>query len=460
MPDNEETFDFTPDFQKGFVVMMLFDRTFFPLIMTVEPKSFNSPILRDLATMIRGFFKEYDRAPTVMPESTEFWEVFDTFLGTKKQSNEKVNEYCTVANEIIDIGKKGEIDFKYYRDKMVDFMRYQEVMKAVEQEEIKKHMKRRDYGKILVGIQEAMTIGQNLEDLGIDVYENLEKDLEERHTTLDRSIRGIPTGISYIDYRLGGSGGDSGRGGGICPGETGIIMAFTKGGKTTISANFVREALNQGIDVNHYAFEGGKAAALELYHAMISGIDKRQLKKRRAEVQERYDVFFGREGIGRLRVVNLPVKGTVLDIENHLHQLKAQKGIDPGLLIVDYISLMRPVDRSMKYKERYDLFGQIILEIISLAQRGDYAIWALQQSTRASKGKRTIGLDDVADSMEVMRHVDLILTLNQTKEEEKKKPQVMRIHCPGGRSVESGWTAVVEYDPFTAQIWESKTEAK
>jgi len=458
--DNEETFGFTSDFQKGIVVMMLFDKTFFPLIATaVKPKHFDSPILKDLAVTIIDFVKKYDRTPTVIPESTEFWELFDTFLGTKRFSREKVDEYSDVVIEIIKMGKEEKIDFAYYRDKVVAFAQYQDVKEAMRTAG-EKHLPHGDYGKIVTDVQKAMMIGASLEDLGTDVYEDLEKDLEERHTTLDRSIRGIPTGISQIDYYLGGIEGDPGRQGGICPQETGVIMAFTKGGKTTIAANFTREALNQGIDVVHYSFEGGGAAAKELYHAMISGVDKRQLDKQRIEVKEKYDEFFGRDGIGRLRIKHFLVGSTVRDLESHLHQLKIQKGIDPGLLIIDYIGLMKPADRSVKYKERYDLFGQIVLEIISLAQRGNYAIWALHQSTRASKGKKIIRIDDVADSMDVMRHVDLILTLNQTKEEEESRPEIMRIYAAGGRNVEDKWTVKVEYDRFRAQIRELKTEAK
>lgn len=457
MADNEVAYGFTADFQKEVVAMMLFDKdSFLTNVAVIKPEYFDSPVLRNMVTLIIDFFKKYGEMLT----QTRFLEEMDAFLeGNKRLS---ADEYLNVAVEILQTGK-GEIDFKYTRDKVVDFARYQGVRHEV-LEAGKKRLERRDYAGIVSGIRKAVAIGRDVEDLGTFLHRDLEKRLELRRTKFSRALRGIPTGFSRIDYHLGSA---DGKGGGICPEEVGVIMSPTKRGKTTVAANFTKEALNQGHNVVHYSFESNVRATEEIYDAMITGVDKRDLVKKEMEVRERWNEFFEREGVGELNIKHFPAGGSPWMIENHLYQLGVE-GINPSLLIVDYLGLMRPADRTTKYEAssggRYILFGQIVIELISLAQRGDYAIWLLHQSKgyakkRYEKGGK-ISTEDAADSQEVMRHVDLILTINQTNEEIAMTPQQMRIFAAGGRNVEDGWEELFEYDKYAAQIRECKLEAK
>lgn len=461
MADNEVTYDFTADFQMEVVAMMLFDKnSFLTNVAVIKPKYFDSPVLRDMVTLIIDFFKKYSK----MLSPTRFLEEVDAFLGANKRLS--ANEYLDTAVKILgmEYGADGEkTDFRYTRDKVVDFARYQGVRHAV-MEAGEKRLERRDYGGIVSEIRKAVAIGKDVEDLGTFLHRDLEKRLELRRTKFSRALRGIPTGFSRIDYHLGSA---DGKGGGICPEEVGVIMSPTKRGKTTVAANFTKEALNQGHDVVHYSFESNVRATEEIYDAMITGVDKRDLVKKEREVRERWNEFFEREGVGELNIKHFPAGGTPWMIENHLYQLGVE-GINPSLLIVDYLGLMRPADRTTKYEAssggRYILFGQIVIELISLAQRGNYAIWLLHQSKgyakkRYEKGGK-ISTEDAADSQEVMRHVDLILTINQTSEEINMTPQQMRIFAAGGRNVEDGWEELFDYDKYAAQIKEHKMEAK
>jgi len=452
MPDSEKTFGFIPDFQKMFVVMMLFDKESSPLIPMIEPESFDSPVLKDLVAVIVDFYKEYGRAPAVVPKSTEFWGVFDTFLGEKRIVAEKADKYCDTAIEILEIGKEGEIDFRYYRDKLVEFLQYQKVKKAVGGETLKGHMERRDYGKIVAEIQKAMLVGKNLGDLGIIVNQDWEKRLEDRHTKFNRKLRAIPTGFSAIDNWLGG---------GICPQEMGIIMGYTGTGKTTFIVNIVKGALDRSHDVVHYSFEANELITEEIYDASITGVDKKNLDKERSTVKQLKEDFLNRPGLGRLVIKGFETKGTPQMIESHLHYLKSEKNINPSLIIVDYLGLMKSSDKSVKHESRYTLFGEIMLELKNIAQRGDYAFWILFQSVKGSRYKERVTMEDAADSQEVMRHADLVLTISQTRKEEEMKPhEVIRIFAAKGRNVPDGWEETFQIDRTKALIWGFGTREK
>ena len=457
MPD-EGTYGFTLAFQKKIVAMMLFDKGAFASNMSIiKPEYFDSYVLRDMVAMMIEFFGRYSRVPS----EDELLEEIDTLLEANKKLS--IDEYLDMVTDVLEIGKAGQ--FEHARTKSVDFARYQGVKKAV-LDAGEKRLKRRDYEGIVSEIRKAVTIGESEQDLGTFLNRDMNERFEMRQTTYNRKVLGIPTGFRQIDYYLGDYDGE-GQGGGICPKEVGVIMAPTKRGKTTVAANFGLAPLERGLTVVHYSFESNIRATEEIYDSLISGIKKKLLLKSGEEAKRLFKQWFARPGMGELIIKHSPAgTASAWTIESHLHQLKAQ-GVNPSLLIVDYLGLMRPADRSVKYEAssggRYILYGQITLELISLAQRGNYAIWLLHQSTKASKGKsfqegRLIGTEDAADSQEVMRHVDLVLTLNQSQADLDAVPEMMRIHAAASRMTEQ-WTVRVKYDKERGRISEIGTEA-
>lgn len=450
MPNEEkETFGFIYDFQKLIIAAMLFDESSFMINMVMrEPDSFNSKILGNMATVIIDLFKKQkDHAPSEIV----FLEGLQTFFNTNKYSDDERNNYADVAEEIFSMGKEAQkigVDsyFKPVRDKVIDFMRVQAAEKAID-----RSVKSKDYGTVIIGLEKALLIGKDTEELGIIFGQNWEERLELRSTTLNRGIRGISTGFFSIDKWLRG---------GICPQEMGIIMGYTGTGKTTVVINAVKGALIRGIDAVHYSFEVNEEMTEEIYDASITGIAKENLNEERETVRQLKREFLNRPGMGRLIIKSFGAKGTPRDIESHLHQLKFDKGIDPGLLVADYLGLMRPSDRSVKHESRYTLFGEIMLELKAIAQQGDYAIWVVFQTIKGTRYKKLVTMEDAADSQEVMRHADIVLSICQTGEEEKMKPEVFRIYGAKGKNVPAGWEEKFQIDRDKAQIWEFGTREK
>jgi len=454
-----ETYSFTAEIQKKIFAMLLFDKdAFMSNIEMVKPEFFDSQALKDFAKIILDYKNKkgkdgrgYGKAPA----KDEFQEEVLTLVALNKRLPEK--EYLDAMLEVFDIGKKG--DFDYVRDKVADFARFQGVKKAI-LDAGKTELKKRNYEGIVSQIRTAVNIGETEEDLGTFIYgdsEKLKQRLDDRESKFDRSVRGIRTGFANIDRHLNG---------GICPQEVGVIMGPLKRGKTTVAANFAKGALigreSGGCDVVHYSFESNRHSTQETYDAMFSGIPRDELMNRRDEVERCHEDFFNRPGVGQLIIKHFPANSSsVFMLESHLYKLKAI-GIEPKLLIIDYLSLMRPLDKTQRWEGsaggRYLLLGQITLEIINLAQRKDIAIWLLHQAKGGVKSKYEkkgrIGTDDAADSQEIMRHTDVILTLNQTKEEtDADQPQLV-IYAAGGRSVEDNWEVKMNFYKNQAQIRE------
>jgi hypothetical protein len=445
--EERETFGFIHDFQKLIIAAMLFDGSSFMINMVMrEPDSFDSKVLGNMATVIIDLFKEQEDR---VPSEIEFLEGLQTFFNTNKYPDDERDKYANKAEEIFSMGQEAqktgvESYFKPVKDKVVDFMRIQAAEKAIED-----GTRSRNYGTMVIGIEKALLIGKDVADLGI-VYggENWEERLELRSTTLNRKLRGIPTGFFTIDKWLRG---------GICPQEMGIIMGYTGTGKTTVVINAVKGALNRGIDVVHYTFEVNEEMTEEIYDASITGIAKENLDDERETVRQRKKEFLARPGMGRLIIKSFEAKSNPRMIESHLHQLKFDIDIDPGLLVADYLGLMRPSDKSVKHESRYTLFGEIMLELKAIAQRGDYAIWVVYQTIKGTRYQKIVTMEDAADSQEVMRHADIVLSICQTTEEEKMKPEVFRIYGAKGKNVPAGWEEKFEIDRDKALIWEFET---
>ena len=229
---------------------------------------------------------------------------------------------------------------------------------------------------------------------------------------------------------------------------------------------FAVGALENYKNVLHVAMEGDQDRTQVLYDASISGVPKEQLRDREEDVRKAVDTFTNKSSqIGKLVVKHYPAQGcSAMTIDALMQTLSFTSGFKPDLLIVDYLGLMRSSDKNLKVElssgGRYHLLGSITKELLALAQEHKVAIWLLHQTTRGSKSKGQVDLDDSADSIEPMRDADLILTLNQTKDEADpdNNPQKMRIFIAGGREMKDRAEIDVLIDKSMCQIRDPELE--
>jgi len=444
---SDKTFGFSEEIQRKLVSMLLFnEEAFVDNLEIIKPEFFDNPALSDMVRIISNFFRKYNRVPT----SDEFLEELDSFI---KEDKRKSEEYLEIATNILEIGVLDDSGFDYVRDKAREFARYQAVKRAI-LESGKVHMKKKNYEAILTEVQDALLVGEGTQDLGLLYYEDLEDRLKRRREGRhDRRDIAIGTGIKSLDYKLRG---------GILRREMGIIMGPSKRGKSMTAVNFAAGASFQGHNVLHLFFEGGSEDIIsDMYDSCISDIPYSELKDREDEVRKAVVEYHGSPVNGRIVLKFFPSNScSVLTIESYLRKLKTIEKFVPDVLILDYLGLMIPADYSFINKgDRYSAFSQIVKEIMRLSQRHDFATWLLHQSTRSSFKKDIIRMDDSADSMEPMRHADIILTLNQSQEDEEAEPQKFRIHAAGGRHILSNWQITLGINKDRCKIFELEKEA-
>jgi len=161
----ETTYDFTFDIQKKIVAMLLKDeKALKENVKLIKPDYFDSLALKDLTTLIYGFFKLYSRAPT----EDEFLEELDSFIEKAKKRNKHfpVDEYWDVCLGVLTLSRKGNFD--YVKDKTKGFAQFQAVKRAL-LDAAKVGLKKRDYGGILNDVQRAIALGQEEEEMELEL---------------------------------------------------------------------------------------------------------------------------------------------------------------------------------------------------------------------------------------------------------------------------------------------------
>lgn len=432
--EEKSTYGFSHEVQRKIVSMLLFDAYGFVQNMEViDPGFFDNPALGDMVKIFKRFFEKYDRVPDV----DEFLEEFGVHLGKNLRLPEA--EYYEVAKEVLERGK--DENFDYVKDIVIDFARYQAVKKAIIAS-VDLLQKKKDYEGILTKVQEALLIGEGSADLGTDYFKELEARLIARRSGATRHDTAIKTWIPSLDTLLGGGWGR---------GELAVVMGATKRGKTIMAANCIKGALYEGLQAIHYGFEGSERRTQVIYDSMLSGVPKEELKENEERVREAVNTFQKEFG-GHLIIKHYPADScSVRTIEGNLQKLKFMEGFEPSLVVVDYLGLMKPI--MVEGEEgRYSSYGQIVKQLLSLAQRNEFAVILLHQSTRASFKKKVVDKDDSADSVEPMRDADVILTLNQDENEEKAGE--MRIFSAGGREVADRIIIPLKIDKSRCQISE------
>jgi len=438
---NKETYSYTDSLQRKIVALLLYDDTALVTnAAVIKPEFFDNPILQVIVQKVQEHYQKYAKGP----EQDELYEeVSREFVRLKIPVD-------TWGEIFLDVLGYQEEDFAYLKDKTRDFARYQAVKSAII-DSASILQKKRDYTAIVKLVEESLQIGEDADDLGSFYAEEIDERLEARKHGQSRRALAIPTGIRDLDEHLGG---------GIAPPELGIVMSFTKVGKTTTGANFAKGAMLAGYNVIHYGFEGSERETQIIYDSSISGVDRDLLTDMDDKVRDEITEFFKKAPkIGRLVVKHYPAKDcSALTVEAHIRNLKMRTGFEPDLIILDYLGLMasgQNIKAESSAGWKYFILGEIAKEIIALAQRRNIAVWLIHQTNRRSNSKVLIDIDDAGDSILPMQDANLILTLNQSKEEidSKDNEQSMRIFIAGGRSVRDKRVVKVRINKAKCQIW-------
>ena len=210
--------------------------------------------------------------------------------------------------------------------------------------------------------------------------------------------RTLPTYIEPLDEAIKG---------GLSPGQLGTYVGWPGIGKTLL--------LHQ-------------SAGLAFYHGYHAALITLEINK--SEACKRLDKLFNRENAQEFTTILSKAKErngklTVLDATDDVFtpasvrsflESQRRRGRAVDILFIDYADLME-TGRNL---EDYNELGEVYRQLRRLSNRFEIPIWTASQAVRSAFNKQWLGMGDIADSFKKARLADLIVTINQTEQEEEE----------------------------------------
>lgn len=396
-------YEYTRSIQEKILSVLLKDKDSFEIYKPcIQPKYFTSEVLNDICRILFNYYDKYKQSPEF---DTLIEEVNNIIKGSKVKQKLK-DEYIETLSRV---SKYNLSDIQYVKDKICEFGKKQALSEAIlEAADILE--KGGEYSKIEKGIKDALMVGE-LNDYGEEYFENIEERINS-YSESDDVIERITTGSPVFDNILKGGLGKS---------EMGIVIAPPGRGKTTYLINMGSAALLNGYNVMHIFFENNKAQIIRNY-------DLRLVEKNYEYVQENtskvLQALLRRKKVtkGRLFIKKYPIKSiNVNTIKAYIRKLINAKDFKPDILILDYGSLLLPLQR---YKEKRDNMEAVFEEIRSIADEFNIAVWTGAQCNRTSLSKKIVNINDLSECFAIANTADVVIALCQTIREQKK--QIMR----------------------------------
>ena len=367
-------------FQEGLVQLIFEDRPFADQITEVLDINFiELEYLRVFLRKTLQFRHKYDRHPSV--------DAMLTIIKTELDDDDEVIQH-QVQDYFSRMHTQEVTDIGYIKETSLDFCRKQNLKEAMLTSV--GLLQSCSFDEISKTINDALKLGSD-NNFGYDYM----ADFEERFTPKFR--RTVTSGWTEIDGITGGGLGKS---------ELGVVIAPTGAGKSMVLVHLGSEALKEGKTVVHYTLELQDTVIATRYDSCITGYPLSDIINFKQEVYEEI-----KDIDGSLIVKEYPTKSASTNtIRAHLSRL-VKRGITPGMVIVDYADLLKPVQMR---KEKREELGSIYEELRALSTEFQCPVWTASQTNRAGLSAEVITMEQISEAFNKCFVADFIFSVSRT----------------------------------------------
>jgi replicative DNA helicase len=340
----------------------------------------------------------------------------------KKLDNEVLK--VSVKEQLREAYKADIEDLEYVQLEFSTFCKNQQLKKALLNSV--DLLKAGDYDSIKYMIESAMKAGQD-KNIGHEYKKDTESRYREDHRTT------VPTPWEPVNELIQG---------GLGNGDLGLIFGNPGGGKSWCLVALGGHAVKMGFNVIHYTLELSESYTGRRYDAFFTGTSVDQLENHKAEVEA-----LTADLPGELIIREYPMgKTTINTIESHIKKV-IDLGIQPDLILIDYIDLLSTRKRNVDRKGEID---DIYTSTKGLARELNIPIWSVSQVNRAGAKDDIIEGDKAAGSYDKMMITDLSLSLSRKKED--KVNGTGRLHIMKNRYGMDGLTFKADVNTSNGHI--------
>lgn len=441
-----DIYEFSEDFQLKILSLIARDKgTFISYESVTKPQYFRKAIHVDLCRMIHEHYdKEMSRSrlrgtPVNAPTIEVLWEEIRKLTSTNKAKEQIKTQY---EDTVVDMFQLELNDAEYIKENMIQFGKQAALQRAILESVDDIEKGDTDYAKIEERISNAVQVGEGIDDLGTDYFENAEERTEQYSKGTD-GVRRIRTGMVGLDKVMHGGLGD---------GELGVIIAPPNRGKSYTLINLGAGALLEGYNVVHYTLEMPEQQVTKRYDQRLLSKDFDYMS------QNSNKVLTALKNMQKINKGNLIVKRfqartcTINTIRAHLTRLAIQKNFRPDLIVIDYGDLVQP---TRHYSDKRFELESVYLDMRDLGIEYGCPVWTASQANRDSMNKKIVTMADLAEAFNKANIADFMLALCQTVEE--KEDNVMRFYVAKQRDGMASITldGDIDYPTSTIKIYEN-----
>jgi replicative DNA helicase len=380
-------------FQEGLVQLIFEDRPFADQITEVLDIQFiELEYLRLFTTLIVDYREKYETHPSV--------DIMLVLLRTEMDDEDEVVQ-SQAREYFAKIHTKEPTDTKYIKETALDFCRKQNLKEAMM--ESVGLLQKCSFDEISTVINNALKLGSDT-NFGYDYL----KDFEARFVPKYR--KPVTTGWPEIDSITGGGLGKS---------ELGVVIAPTGAGKSMALVHLGTQAVKEGKTVVHYTLELQDTVVASRYDSCLTGYPLSDIINFKEEIYEAIGDIDG-----SLIVKEYPTKSaTTNTIRSHLSRL-IKRGIKPGLVIVDYADLLKPV---IVRKEKRNELESIYEDLRGLSTEFKCPIWTASQTNRSGLSAEVITMEQISEAFNKCFVADFIFSISRTIEDKQNNQGKMFI---------------------------------
>jgi KaiC/GvpD/RAD55 family RecA-like ATPase len=384
--ENPSFSEFGKPFQEKLAFTILEDSQFANQIgEVIDYNFFELKYLRVFVKNIYNYKEKYGKYPS---KST-----FETILRTdlSKEPDHLAKQVRSYYAQFVTSGNT--VDTEYVKNNAIEFCKKQKLKEAmIKSVEL---LKSSSFEEIRSLVDNAIKLGNN-PDIGYLYDEHF----EQRYEIKTRET--VSTGWSVIDGMTRG---------GLAAGELGVVIAPTGAGKTHVLCHLGAAAVKEGKTVVHYSLELDDKTIGRRYDAAITGIPLDSLFARKEDV---YDQI--KDVDGKLVIKEYPTKSASPEtLRNHLTKLR-ERGIDIGMIVVDYADLLRPISTR---KEKREELETIYEELRAIAKENGCPCYTASQTNRSGLNAEVITMESISEAFNKCFVADFIFTVSRTIDDKR-----------------------------------------
>ena len=409
----QSIYQYGPQFQTKVIASLLTQKDFLVNIHDIlDESSFGNQAHQWIIKEILDYYTKYHTVPSMDVLKVELQKIENEVL--QLSIKEKLREAYKITND----------DAEYVIEEFSTFCKNQQLKKALLSSV--DLLKAGDYDSIKSMIENAMKAGQD-KNMGHEYN----KDVESRYREDNRMT--VPTPWDTINDMLQG---------GLGNGDFGLIFGNPGGGKSWSLIALGGFAIKMGYNVLHYTLELGEDYVGRRYDAFFSTIPVNKILQSREKVEETVGSLKG-----ELIIKEFPTgRATINTIEAHIAKVKSL-GIEPDLVIIDYVDLLSSKRKSTDRKFEID---DIYTSTKGLARELNIPIWSVSQVNRAGSKDNVIEGDKAAGSYDKMMITNFAMSLSRKKED--KVNNTGRFHVMKNRYGMDGITYRLKADTSTGHF--------